>query len=186
MSDDQRFVLASLDTLQSNDPVFGGHLDLERIGLVGMSSGGTAGHITCAIDARCRAGLNMDGFQAVLLDVPPLTVPFMHMSNGSFYSHNIPHEQSTSVSYVVRVNGSAHGSYTDAGFTTPSFKQLDKLGIAVVGTIDGGRMLQVMNAYALAFFNKHLKGEDQPLLNASSERYPEVEFLFHAERRAGF
>jgi len=62
------------------------------------------------------------------------------------------------------------------------FFPLGRIGIDVTGTIDGRRMLQVMNTYVLAFFDKHLKGEAQPLLDRSSERFPEVDFQVRASQ----
>ena len=36
------------------------------------------------------------------------------------------------------------------------------------------RAVQVVNAYLLAFFDEHLKGEQSPLLDGPSPDYPEV------------
>jgi hypothetical protein len=47
----------------------------------------------------------------------------------------------------------------------------------VFGTIDGDRMATIINRYLLAFFDKHLKGVDSPLLHAPATEFPEVEFL---------
>jgi hypothetical protein len=43
------------------------------------------------------------------------------------------------------------------------------------------RAIEVANAYIRGFFDKHLKGEDVPLLDGPSDEYPEVEY-FTAER----
>jgi hypothetical protein len=42
------------------------------------------------------------------------------------------------------------------------------------GPIDGYRMVKIINAYTLAFFNEYLKGEMSPLLDGPSLDYPEV------------
>jgi len=47
----------------------------------------------------------------------------------------------------------------------------------VIGKIDGKRCMRmrILSDYDLAFFNKHLKGQDSGLLDSSSPEYPEVE-----------
>jgi predicted dienelactone hydrolase len=175
-SDDQRFLLDSLSALPA-DSLLGGRLDLDRVGVFGMSSGGTASHMTCAVDRRCRAGLNLDGFQPLLLDLPPLQAPFMHMSSGDGLSYAIAHERSQAASYLVRVEGTAHLSFTDDVLTLHRLKRLGSFGSEVLGTIDAERMVRLVNDYALAFFNESLLGRPDPLLNGSTQRYEEVRFL---------
>jgi predicted dienelactone hydrolase len=176
MSADQRFVLDSLSSLET-DSLLAGHLDLDRVGVFGMSSGGTASHMTCAVDPRCRAGLNMDGFQPLLLDLPPLQAPFMHMSHEDSLMHAVVHEQSKAASYVVRVQGSEHLSFTDDVLTLHRLQRLGRFGTEIVGTIDGERMVELVNDYALAFLDESLLGQHEPLLDGPTDRYPEVTFL---------
>jgi predicted dienelactone hydrolase len=170
MSDDQRFVIDNLPALQANVPLLAGHLDLQRTGVFGMSLGGSASVITCSLDTRCRAGLNMDGWTRSPEPLPPLTVPFMHMNSEHYYNGLIPYEQSKT-GYHVRVNGAAHENYSDTTLAMPQAKR-----IGMLGPIDGSRMLQLTNEYVLAFFNKHLLGKSEPLLDGPSTRYPEVTF----------
>jgi predicted dienelactone hydrolase len=131
-----------------------------------------ASHITRALDHRCRAGLNLDGFQPLILDLPPLRVPFMHMSNEHNFRHIVPHEQSLAASYVVRVKGATHFSFTDLVLATPSLSR-----IGLLGTIDGSRMLALTTDYVLAFFDRYLVGRREALLEGPTGRYPEVTFL---------
>jgi len=42
-------------------------------------------------------------------------------------------------------------------------------------------MQRIVNTFTLAFFNKHLKGEHAPLLDAPSPDYPEVRFRSRAK-----
>jgi hypothetical protein len=46
-------------------------------------------------------------------------------------------------------------------------------------TIDPERAWRITSDYILTFFDKHLNGEDIPLLNAPSSDYPEVTFVSH-------
>ncbi|HEY9182908.1 MAG TPA: hypothetical protein VIQ99_06895 [Gammaproteobacteria bacterium] len=172
MSDDQRFVLDSLAVWPA-DSLLAGRLDLDRVGVFGMSSGGTATHMTCAADSRCRAGLNLDGFQPLLIDLPPLRAPFMHMSRATVFTNAIAQEQSLALSYIVRVEGAEHLSFTDNVLTLHRFKYLGELGNAL-GTIDPERMVQLVNDYALAFFDESLLGRRDSMLEGSAQRYPEA------------
>jgi predicted dienelactone hydrolase len=173
MSADQRFVLDSLSAWPA-DSSLAGRLDLDRVGVFGMSSGGTATHMTCAVDRRCGAGLNMDGFQPLLIDLPPLRTPFMHMSRAPGLTNEIAHEQSQALSYIVRVAGAEHLSFTDDVLTLYRLKHFGGLGDDLLGTIDADRMVQIVNDYVLAFFNESLLGQHQPLLDGSTQRYPEA------------
>ena len=42
--------------------------------------------------------------------------------------------------------------------------------------LDPKRAHQVITAYTLAFFDKYLRGQNSDLLNAPSDKYPEVTF----------
>jgi predicted dienelactone hydrolase len=176
MSDDQRFLLGSLNSLQT-DSLFTGRLDLDRVGVFGMSSGGTASHMTCALDRRCRAGLNMDGFWPLLLDLPALRLPFMHMSREGNFRHTVAHERSEGTSYVVRIRGSEHLSFTDDVLTLHRLQGFGAIGTAIIGTIDGERMVQLVNEHVLAFFDASLLEQREPLLQGPTDRYPEVTLL---------
>jgi hypothetical protein len=51
----------------------------------------------------------------------------------------------------------------------------DQLPLSERGKVEPARAAQIVNAYALAFFDRHLKGEEVPLLDGPSSDYPEVE-----------
>jgi predicted dienelactone hydrolase len=174
MSTDQRFVLDSLAVWPA-DSLLAGRLDLDRVGVFGMSSGGTATHMTCAVDTRCRAGLNMDGFQPLLIDLP-LRTPFLHMSRATGLTNAIAHEQAQAPSYIVRVEGAEHLSFADNVLTLHGLKHLGQLGDAL-GTIDPARMVQLVNDYALAFFDESLLGQADRLPDGLPQRYPDTDFV---------
>ncbi|MBY8998250.1 MAG: acetylhydrolase, partial [Candidatus Thorarchaeota archaeon] len=46
----------------------------------------------------------------------------------------------------------------------------------LLGSIDGYRMLDILNSYILAFFNEHINSITSPLLDGPSLDYPEVLF----------
>ena len=143
-----------------------------------MSFGGAAAGQVCVEDRRVKAAINMDGFPYGDLIDHPLEIPFMFMSsewssaqyNAIFRSIiDFALRSSRAAAYDVFVKESAHVNYTDLSLWSPVLKYT-----GVIGKIDGARMMKVMNAYVPAFFNKHLKGIDSPLLHGSSSDFPEV------------
>jgi hypothetical protein len=74
--------------------------------------------------------------------------------------------------YFVQVPGTFHIDFTDLDLLSPLFP--------IPGIIDGPigsqRAHEIINAYSLAFFDKHLKGEPEALLAGPSAHYPEVIF----------
>jgi len=73
--------------------------------------------------------------------------------------------------YGLYVNGTRHHNFADENIWSPMLRNF-----GLLGSIDGYRMLQLLNDYVLAFFNQHLKGVDSPLLDGPSSTYPEVTF----------
>jgi len=166
-----------------------GLVDLEQVGVFGMSLGGAAAGMFCAVDTRCKAGLNMDGMQygENAIDIR-LERPFMMMNADrrpdmlpwldeeidpdqllSFEMNDFLLHQTRDIGYSLVVAGSTHGSYSDFGVMMRLVSW-----IGVVGTIEGWEMKDILDDYVLAFFNKHLKGLDEPLLDGPSDQHPAV------------
>jgi hypothetical protein len=68
------------------------------------------------------------------------------------------------------VAGAVHASFTDLALLA------DQAGIDIDAGIPGSRSLDITRAYVRAFFDQHLRGEPQSLLDQPSRRYPEVTF----------
>jgi predicted dienelactone hydrolase len=157
---------------------FAGHLDLARLGVLGMSFGGaTAGEI-CVSDLRCKAGLNLDGGQFGDLVDHPLPVPFLYFSSEGNKMNGPIYEISHSDLYNVRVLRSTHLNFTDLSLALPGFKWLKIQGMSLLGRTDAKEIEQIMNAYTLAFFQKYLQGKPQPLLDGPppAGEFPDVVF----------
>ncbi len=176
---DTRFVMDALTRLTSGavretraGVAFTGKLDLSRIGVFGMSFGGTTAGQVCVVEPRCKAGVNLDGTQyGDPIDVP-LRVPFMFMTSFIPGLNDPVFERAAGPAYSVNVEGSTHFNYTDFSLLSPLFKRMGFLG-----PIDGTRMERIMNAYLVAFFDTYLGGartEHAALLDSSSSTYPEV------------
>jgi predicted dienelactone hydrolase len=195
---DLAFVLDRLEALDEESGPFQGRLDLSRIGILGGSLGGAAAAELCRVDRRCDAGLNMDGLfwgEAAETGVP---VPFLLLMSAHrpcaevAQFENVTVEQCEEIdalfaeswqtvrdtaqpgSWLV-IEGSRHGSYSDATFLPGGSEILRSL----VGgaTIEPERMWRVTSDLLLAFFNTHLNGTPAPLLDGPSPEYPEVQFV---------
>ena len=70
------------------------------------------------------------------------------------------------------VAGAVHASFTDLALLA------DQIGIDIGASISGARSLDITRAYIRAFFDQHLRGEPQTLLDQPSRHYPEVTFAF--------
>lgn len=183
---DQRFVLDTVARLDSGDPRFRGRLDSERIGVLGMSFGGAVAMRTCSVDERCRAGLNMDGFHEIAIEMDPIDVPFMYMDSSE---HSLGMEAHASLipmlhdgrAYLARVEDAEHFNYSDLMLFSPLFRWVGQLG-----PIDDDRMFGLTSACVLAFFDAHLRGKPSSLLQGAVDLYPEIRFVhFDASSRDG-
>ena len=68
------------------------------------------------------------------------------------------------------VAGAVHASFTDLALLA------DQIGIDIGAGLPGTRSLDITRAYVRAFFDQHLRGRPQALLDQPSPRYPEVTF----------
>lgn len=163
--DDQAFVLKMLPNLSSAEIDIGAHVDAKNVGFFGMSIGGCASIMTCAINEKCTAVVNMDGFHpdqaSAELPVPSLS---LHRTDNLLVHVNF--NKAKTDAYLVEVSGTTHFNYFDFAILSPLLK---KMGI--LGTIDGTEGQQIQRDFLTAFFKKYLKGMPSPLLDGQ-ETHP--------------
>lgn len=179
---DTRFVLDRLEEVNAGAIAspFARRLDFSRLGVLGMSFGGTTAGEVCLEDNRVKAGVNLDGLQFGRLIDQPLKKPFMFMNSQDGRGLNEPvYERAEGPAYYVTVKGSKHLDYSDLAFISPLFKHM-----GATGTVGGQRMTKIYSAYVLAFFDKYVKGQESPLLAGPPSIYPEVEFQSRAPQRS--
>jgi dienelactone hydrolase len=162
-------------------------IDPSRMAMAGHSAGGAAVIAAMLVDARIRAGIDMDG--ATVAEIPDdgLSRPFLFLGKQSNYT---PGQQSpgapgkpgpvttwerdwrllTGWKRWLVVAGAIHASFTDLALLA------DQVGIDVGSGLPGARSLDITRAYVRAFFDQHLRGKPQALLDQPSPRYPEVTF----------
>jgi hypothetical protein len=77
----------------------------------------------------------------------------------------------------VLIPGTFHANFSDLPLLSPLTR---RLGLA--GPVNPRWALRIMNAFSVAFFDRHLAGRSAPLLDHPTERFPEV--LFERRRSA--
>ncbi|MBT2420591.1 alpha/beta hydrolase [Streptomyces sp. ISL-22] len=148
-------------------------IDAQRIGMAGHSIGGNAALATMAADARVRAGVNMDG--TFFAPVPAAGLdgrPFLMVGA----ENRPPRDTSWDEAWAhldgwkrwLSFAGTDHGSFTDV----PLLAEL--AGLPDTATMPYLRSQVLTRAYVAAFFDLHLKGVPQPLLDGPSPANPEV------------
>ncbi|MGE0442951.1 MAG: alpha/beta hydrolase family protein [Gemmatimonadales bacterium] len=153
---------------------FAGRLDLERIGIFGMSYGGATAGEFCRLDSRCRAGANMDGGQFGGLADDSLTVPFLIMASEENAGAHGPVLDliRQAPGYLVTVPQTTHLGLTDLTLMGPLLRFT-----GVTGRLAPDRRETIMSRYLLAFFDTHLRGQPSTLLDGRSEEFPEVSIV---------
>ncbi|QBD74761.1 carboxylic ester hydrolase [Ktedonosporobacter rubrisoli] len=194
---DVSFTLDRLASLNTRDPqhLLTGKLDLGHVGLFGMSLGGMIGAQACLQDARLGACLIIDvemtddvlkkGLHqpCMLMTRPADTMRLERQKAGGWTEQDIARTQLTMRAvynhlpgdgYFVQIPGAFHIDFTDLDLFSP-LAPLIGLG----GPLGSQRAHEIVNAYSLAFFDKHLKGQPEALLTGPAARYPEVIFARH-------
>ncbi|MDV4150905.1 acetylhydrolase [Clostridium sp. AL.422] len=168
-----------------------GHIDVNNIGLFGHSLGGAASaevarnrddvKAAIVIDGTMIGditGLNNDGSE--IIREKGFDKPLMLMYGALFleeegksdsYLPNIKaYNNSKDASYSLCIKDSGHLNFTDLPRISPLLAK--NLG---VGKVDSLKCIKSVNNYALAFFDKHIKGEESQLLEDNINN-DEVEF----------
>jgi dienelactone hydrolase len=186
---DVSFVLGELT---GANPVWpgAGLIDPSRMAMAGHSAGGAAAIAAMLADSRIRAGIDMDGSTAAPIPHGGLARPFLFLGKQSNYTPGAGIIASPDGKHVkgavttwerdwelltgwkrwLVVAGAVHASFTDLALLA------DHIGIDIGADLSGVRSLDITRAYVRTFFDQHLHGRPQALLDQPSPRYPEVTF----------
>ena len=177
-----------------------GALDLSRVGMFGYSYGGYAAGEAMLYDRRIDAGINLDGTMAHGFGASQewpyapgevvkrgLDRPFLLFGNTG-NNHLGPtgdpswqqfwaNQRAWKLDLTLR--GSTHESFSDIQVVWPQItpRLLPATFEPVIGTIDPDRSIAAQRAYIASFFDLHLRGRDNHLLDGPSASFPEVEFV---------
>ena len=183
-----------LDELTGTHPAWpgAGLIDPSRMAMAGHSAGGAAAIAAMLTDSRIRAGIDMDGSTAAPIPDEGLARPFLFLGKQSSYTPGSGGAVTTLRDWKLLrgavttwerdwelltgwkrwlvVAGAVHASFTDLALLA------DQTGIDIGAGLSGARSLDITRAYVRAFFDQHLRGRPQALLDQPSPRYPEVMF----------
>jgi Platelet-activating factor acetylhydrolase, isoform II len=194
LAQDVSFALDRLAVLNQADPngILTGRLDLQRAGTFGFSLGGLAGSEACRLETRLRARLVMDAPMPTDVVQAGLRQPTMWITRdadtmrlerrkaGGWSELDIYEHQTTmravfeslpGYGYYVQVPEMFHLNLTDIPLLTPL---APRLGLS--GPIGAQRAHSIINAYSLAFFDRHLKSQPATRFDGLRKQYPEVHF----------
>jgi dienelactone hydrolase len=185
---DTRFVLDQMQAMAAdpNSPFYL-RLNAENAGALGFSFGGAVAAQASALDPRIRCALDMDGSLFGEVQREGLPKPFM------FLQEDVTHYDANDLSrlspadrvdkalddgdnemfekyggYRIVLHGSSHIGFTDAALYSPL------RCVSGAGSIPPRREFQIIREYALAFFDKTLKGEQPALLEAQRSPFQGV------------
>lgn len=192
LAQDAIFTLDQLTALNQADPhgILTGRLDLARIGVFGFSGGGIVAGEACRLDPRLRACLIMDAPVPTDVVEAGLQQPTMWITRdaanmrleraraGGWSEEEIDAHQTSMRAafaslpgdgYFVQVPGTFHINFCDLALLSPLAST-----VGLAGPLDARRAHRIINAYSLAFFDRHVKGLPALLLDGPADQYPEV------------
>jgi dienelactone hydrolase len=165
--------------------VFHQRLDTTRVGALGHSFGGAVGAEAAIEDGRIKAALDLDGSLFGRMQREGLPKPFMFIEQdlpvyADSAKRSVPDLINDALNasdleamrkfgaYRIFLHGSTHESFTDHSLFSPLAR------LSGVGRIPADREYEIVRAYALAFFDKALRGADPALLKEVPGPYREA------------
>ncbi len=202
-AEDMIFLADELAELNQRDPggLFTGRLDNSRLGMMGFSFGGAVAAESCWLDARFKAGMNMDGLLFGEVADAGVEQPFFFMSDDAtppspetvqanrrlqLYlqtlekdGKRVARSMERHGGYYLSIRGQAHSNFSDQALFSP-FRRLTD-----AGTVDAQRSMRILNEYTLAFFEQSLNGKSQLLLKRQPSLYQDVRYFHQGSPAAG-
>ena len=187
-SADMSFALDRLERLNASDPSgrFLGRLDMQRVGVFGHSLGGATALQFCHDDARCKAGIDIDGAPLGSVVAEGVKQPFMfllsdHSSEPDAETRPVKaHIRSIydrlpgGRRFEIAIRGANHFGFSDPLKSHIVLRTLRMLGIL---GMDGRRQLAVTAYCVHSFFDAYLQGSGVSRLKTSSPLYPEIQVI---------
>jgi predicted dienelactone hydrolase len=198
LAQDVSFTLNQLTVIDKTHPndILTGRLDLQHVGIFGVSLGAMVAGEASYRDPRIKAALMMDAAMPADVVQAGLRQPSMwitrdadtmrleRQSTGGWSEAEIAQTLTTMRAvfnsclpgdgYYVQVPGMFHVNFTDAPYLSPLLPL-----VGFVGPINARRGFDIVNAYSLAFFDQYLESKPATLLDGSAKQYPEVLFERH-------
>ena len=171
--------LAFLENINREpDSLLHGQIDLDKVGVMGHSTGGATAIEFCAHSTQCQAVLVQDGWVEPLSEETlgqSLSQPSIFLSTNEWLgseNHDLGEmfiDRQDPDNYQVTIEEMSHYNFTDIPLLTPIAAQ-----IGLGGKINGARSIQLLNDYGLAFFDRYLGESDSPILEKIADQYWEA------------
>ncbi len=171
--------------------------DPTRIGMAGASFGGATAVEAAARDTRIRAVLNLDGWLRGVAATRSLGVPLLNANStrgmpdaavlnapDANPNHKFLAERSRETMAIlerelnapsgavdITIAGASHGDYNNELYDQRRWMQWRPWRRTLIAP---ERQRLIVDAYATAFFARHLVGQPAPLLRQSPSPFPEV------------
>lgn len=169
-ADDIIFLINELERINDSHGLFEGKLDLNRIGILGMSMGGIATNEVCIRDSRVKAGVNIDGALYGSAISHPVRVPFLFINSERYLGYgNLFTSRVNNYSYSVTVKNSSHYNFTD-------YALYPVQNLSQIGKIDPQIPIFLMNRLIVLFFDKYIRNSDNASLQSVCNKY-DVEYV---------
>jgi hypothetical protein len=152
-AEDIKYLMNELLNINETDRLLKGKLDVDRIGVFGMSMGGIATNEVCISDKRVKAGISIDGGIYGTVLVSDIITPFLFINSqryagfGNLFIRKVNNE-----SYSITLKNSDHYNFSDYAFY-PVINQ------SQIGTIDPAIPIKMMNKIIVLFFDKYVKNK---------------------------
>ncbi len=180
---DVHFVLDQLSNFNEGqyNPLFKGRLNLDKIGLLGHSTGGGADVAVAATDTRVKALLGMDAWVEPVSDdllVKGLKMPALFLRseqweigyNNAYLTKLI--DSSISGTVLYQIDGTTHIDFTMAYM----YSRLTRY-IGFTGDVERKTFAEIQNSFILDFFNSHLNDLEGVRISRISEIWPIVKLI---------
>ncbi len=169
-AEDIKFLINELDDVNKTNEILKNKLDLNRIGVLGMSMGGIAANEVCIENSMVKAGVNIDGgIYGSTIDTL-INTPFMFINSQRYFGYgNLFVSKSGKDCYSITVRNSDHYNFTDYALYPIQPNMM-------VGTVNAALPVEIMNSMILAFFEKYLIGRNDQDLQTISQKY-DVEYV---------
>ena len=163
---DLRFLLRRLGTMTGPRP------DLRRTASMGHSLGGSTSAALMRVEARIRAGIDLDGSivgAAAKHGVPRPFMVFGTVGRDSTIQGLLEH--SSGPRLALSVKGLVHGSFSDLPVVAPASLSVGKWRASAKDIV-------MQRVYVRAFLDRYVRGLPSPLLDGPSPRFPRVTFTY--------
>lgn len=184
---DVSFVLDYLHSVPKDALV---NMNTSHVISFGHSLGGATAAEAMLNDTRIKGGINLDGRLYGSMEEPNVTLSKPFLQFASEFSASKPYlhwdqawQHLSGWKMELSLNGSRHETFSDLPLLAKATGLKEKLGEgyeALLGTVDGLRVLEIVVAYVDAFAKYVSTGKNGTLLDGlGNGKFPEVKVIRH-------